>query len=258
MRKTSEESKTLKACVLVAAILFATTSPAAARQWRPMTNDYFAVHAASTSDGPRGPRAPCPDITLLARYDKRPPATVVKEGFKLPGDGSDYNLLRHVYGASTLGHTGKTAFVSTSKTVQAIKELVERKRYTDGYVYFVDPSDERVYDVNETLEATVNAKDEVVGKDAKSEAKTALEVFSWQQEVSIVGDVEPRSVVEGWHVKNDMTLVQVYIRPGWKPGNGAIKSTFPVPLFLQSRGTASPLGKDEVTAASASTVTCKL
>ncbi|MBB5121225.1 scabin-related ADP-ribosyltransferase [Streptomyces eurocidicus] len=177
------------------------------------------------------------------RVDIRPPEEIFREGFKVPGAGTNNNLLDHVSGRSTRQASGPlggtTNFVSTS-----VSERYAAKQGTFGllaqnqkvWVYAIQP-DRNFYDVQASLDPATNR----IPEQLRTHVEGPRAQYAYQQEWASQGSIRPELV----HSANPVRLVnkdavpivnETVFNDAFRPGKGAQASDTPYEITRLTEG----------------------
>lgn len=224
----------------------AVVAAAAAGLLAPIAGEAFATNRGGVSavsrTGLQGPPASCTTTgapTCVYRVDTRAPEEIFEEGFAVPGSGTNNNLLDHVRGRSTLQAKGTTNFISTSTSLEYVRNYAGRLTPggNDGWIYVIQP-DLNFYDVRASLERATNSSSKAV----RSAAKDALKFYKEQSEWAARGSIRPQLVqaavpvklVNGWP---EPDWSRVAFNPSYQPGDATSGNTA---LYEITRATELP------------------
>ncbi|WP_344025801.1 hypothetical protein [Streptomyces luteireticuli] len=178
--------------------------------------------------------------TCVYRVDSRPPSEVFAEGFKVPGAGTNNNLLDHINGRSTMQANGTlkgtTNFVSTTTGTEYVTNYAGRLKLDlkakggEGWIYVIQP-DHTFYDARASLARAAKSKSPEVA----NAAKQTLKYYGYQAEWAAHGSIRPELVQHAVPVK----MVNGLPEPDWsrletnknyRPGDA--KSANPAPYEI--------------------------
>ncbi|MFF4602756.1 hypothetical protein ACFY12_08385 [Streptomyces sp. NPDC001339] len=178
--------------------------------------------------------------TCVYRVDSRPPSKVFAEGFEVPGEGTNSNLLDHINGRSTLQANGPlkgtTNFVSTSTGTEYVTNYAGRLKLDlkatggEGWIYVVQP-DRSFYNVRTSLERAARSGDAEVA----NAAKQTLKYYGYQAEWAAHGSIRPELVQHAVPVKMVNGLPEpdwsrLETNGGYRPGDA--KAANPAPYDI--------------------------
>ncbi|WP_372408929.1 hypothetical protein [Streptomyces luteireticuli] len=180
--------------------------------------------------------------TCVYRVDSRPPSEVFAEGFKVPGAGTNNNLLDHINGRSTLQANGPlkgtTNFVSTSTGTEYVTNYAGRLKLDlkatggEGWIYVVQP-DHTFHNVRTSLERAAKSRNAEIA----NAAKQTLKYYGYQAEWAARGSIRPELVQYAVPVKMVNGLPEPDFRrletnSGYRPGDA--KAANPAPYEIAS------------------------
>ncbi|MBH1936020.1 hypothetical protein I5Q34_17385 [Streptomyces sp. AV19] len=178
--------------------------------------------------------------TCVYRVDSRPPSQVFADGFKVPGAGTNNNLLDHINGRSTMQANGPlkgtTNFVSTSTGTEYVTNYAGRLKLDlkatggEGWIYVVQP-DHTFHNVRTSLERAAKSKSPEIA----NAAKQTLKYYGYQAEWAARGSIRPELVQHAVPVKMVNGLPEpdwerLQTNSGYRPGDA--KSANPAPYEI--------------------------